>query len=458
VTAKRPRILIVEDSPTQAEKLKTLLAGHGFDVAVAADGGAGLETARNILPDFVVSDIIMPGVDGYRMCRSIREDALLKETPVILLTSLSDPHDIIGGLECGADDFIAKSGPESAVLESIERFRRNRELRTGNAGRTGIPVVFAGRQYSVAAEPRRILDFLISTYGTALANNEALERTRGTLEVKVGERTASLVREITERKTAETKLQETNGQIAVMTHQLWEAAKLATIGELAASIAHELNNPLQTVSLHLEALSTQLGGDAAKSKALSVMEGELDRMAGLVANLLQVSRRDEHRISTVDVRAEIDDTLGLIGYLFRKNAVAVVKDFDPRAPSVFADREQLRQVFLNLFTNACDAMPSGGKLTLRVRRGTAPDGRQPTLLIEVTDSGTGITPSDMPRVMEIFFTTKPAGKGTGLGLPICRRIVESHGGTIGLASEAGAGTTVRIVLPAAGGETGGTGP
>lgn len=455
---KRRRILIVEDSPTQAEKLKALLAKHGFDVAVAADGGEGLATAREIRPNFIVSDILMPGINGYRMCRSIREDALLKETPVILLTSLSDPHDIIGGLECGADDFIAKSGPETDVLESIERFLRNRELRKGDDGRKGIPVLFGGHRYLIATEPHRILDFLISTYGTALANNEDLEKTRGTLEVRVGERTASLEREIAERKTAETKLRETNGQIAVMTHQLWEAAKLATMGELAASIAHELNNPLQTVSLHLEALSAQLSGDAAKCKTLSVMEGELDRMAGLVANLLQVSRRDEHRISTVDVGAEIDGTLELIGYHFRKNAVAVVKDFDPRVPSIFADREQLRQVFLNLFTNACDAMPGGGTLTLRVRRGGGTDTEPLTLVIEVIDTGTGIAPLDMPRVMEIFYTTKPAGKGTGLGLPICRRIVESHGGTIVLTSAPGEGTTVRIVLPAAREDMGGTGP
>ena len=141
----------------------------------------------------------------------------------------------------------------------------------------------------------------------------------------------------------------------------------------------------------------------------------------------------------MNVAEELEKTVELLHYHFRKCGIEVRKDFQP-IPMIMADPEQLRQVFLNLFTNAADAMPSGGTLTLRARGGQ-------NLLIEIVDTGTGIAAADLPRVMETFFTTKPSGKGTGLGLPICRRIVEAHGGRISIESEPGNGTTVRIVLP-----------
>jgi signal transduction histidine kinase len=225
-----------------------------------------------------------------------------------------------------------------------------------------------------------------------------------------------------------------------MHEQLWHAAKLATVGELTASIAHELNNPLQTVSLRLESLSERLSTDQAAREALSVVENELDRMANLVKNLLHLSRPHEQSISVVNVGNELEKTLELLGYHLRKCGIEVRQQFDPGLPAISADPEQLRQVFLNLFVNASDAMPSGGILTLRARGG-------PNLVLEIIDTGIGIAAADLPRVMETFFTTKPPGKGTGLGLPICRRIVEALGGTIAIESEPGNGTTVRIELP-----------
>jgi signal transduction histidine kinase len=238
----------------------------------------------------------------------------------------------------------------------------------------------------------------------------------------------------------ETKVKDRTEELSSMYQQLWHAAKLATVGELTASIAHELNNPLQTVSLRVESLSMRLSGDPAALEALSVVEKELDRMANLVKNLLQLSRREEQRVSTVNVAEELEKAVELLHYHLRKCGIEVRKDFQPGIPMIMADPEHLRQVFLNLFTNASDAMPSGGTLTLRARGGQ-------NLLIEIVDTGTGIAAADLPRVMETFFTTKPPGKGTGLGLPICRRIVEAHGGRISIESEPGKGTTVRIVLP-----------
>jgi signal transduction histidine kinase len=123
-----------------------------------------------------------------------------------------------------------------------------------------------------------------------------------------------------------------------------------------------------------------------------------------------------------------------------------VQEFAPDVPMIHADRELLRQLFLNLLTNASDAMPQGGTLTIRVAAGVLESGA-PALVMEFVDTGVGIAPDDLPKVLEPFFTTKPEGKGTGLGLPICRRIVQEHHGTFTIVSDVGQGTTVRIVLP-----------
>ena len=169
-------------------------------------------------------------------------------------------------------------------------------------------------------------------------------------------------------------------------------------------------------------------------------------MGTLVANLLQFSRRSQQQVSTVDVGEEIDSTLTLTEFHLRNRRIAVARQFDPRVPMIHVDRQQLRQVFLNLVTNASDAMPEGGTLTIRTAERTLEDGAK-AVVIEFVDTGVGIAPEHLPKVMEPFFTTKPEGKGTGLGLPICRRIVQEHGGTLDLESYLGQGTTVRITLP-----------
>lgn len=245
--------------------------------------------------------------------------------------------------------------------------------------------------------------------------------------------------DITARKQAEDALRAKNEEIRTMSRQLWQSAKLATMGELAASIAHELNNPLATVSLHVESMLGQTGPDEPRSQALKVVEQEVDRMANLVANLLQFSRRSRQQISTVDVREEIDKTLELIHFHLRKQRIAVVREFADELPVIQADRQRLRQLFLNLIINASDAMPQGGTLTIRV---SAAD----KVNVQIIDTGVGIAPKDLARIMEPFFTTKPEGEGTGLGLSICRRIAKEHGGKLKIASEPGKGTTARVVL------------
>jgi signal transduction histidine kinase len=271
------------------------------------------------------------------------------------------------------------------------------------------------------------------------AAHEELERTNSEL--------LQLTLELDDRVA---ELRAKNEEIKAMSQQLWQAAKLATMGELAASIAHELNNPLATVSLRVEALLGGMAPDVPRRRALEVVEQEVERMGQLVANLLQFTRRGQSQVSTLDVREEIERTLELIHYHLHNRHIAVVRHFAPDVPMVQADLQQLRQLFLNLFTNASDAMPQGGTLTLQVR--TDPPSQQ--LEIAISDTGMGIAAEDLPKVMEPFFTTKPEGRGTGLGLPICRRIVQEHQGALDIVSTVHQGTTVFITLPIQHGQTG----
>jgi nitrogen fixation negative regulator NifL len=269
------------------------------------------------------------------------------------------------------------------------------------------------------------------------------------------------IRDITKRKHAEGELKETNerlkqavmelrtksDELAAMTQQLWQASKLATMGELSASIAHELNNPLATVSLRTESLLMQLPEDSEQRKPLEIIAQEVDRMASLVNNLLQFSRRSHRQVSTVDPREEIANSIEFVHYHLRTRRIQVVQEFTDPLPTIQADRQQLRQLFLNLLTNASDAMPAGGKLIVRAR---LDDSNEAGVTIEFADSGEGIAADNLERIWDPFFTTKPEGKGTGLGLAICRRIVEDHGGTIEIQSQSSQGTTVRMAFPVTG--------
>ncbi|HVQ37361.1 MAG TPA: ATP-binding protein [Pyrinomonadaceae bacterium] len=247
------------------------------------------------------------------------------------------------------------------------------------------------------------------------------------------------------RQQAETALQVKSEQLAAMTQQLWQASKLATMGELAASIAHELNNPLTTIALSVESL--QLRGDESQAAILQTLNEETSRMATLISNLLQFSRRSHAQISTLNLTETLSSAVSLIDYHLRSRNVKVIRDFAATLPPAQADRQQLMQVFLNLISNATDAMPDGGTLTLRTTARVLENDR-PGVAIEFSDSGTGIGDVDLRRIWEPFFTTKLEGKGTGLGLPICRRTVEEHGGTIEVESQPGQGTTFRVTLPA----------
>jgi signal transduction histidine kinase len=232
-----------------------------------------------------------------------------------------------------------------------------------------------------------------------------------------------------------------------LARQVRQAEQLAVAGRIASEMAHEIGTPLNIISGRAEYVLRDLPPGHPAAGHLRTIVAQIDRISGIIASLLDLVRPRKAEVQDVELPALIGAVLELLQPTARKKGVALTTDLGPEPP-VRADPNQLQQVVINLLMNALEATPAGGRVVVRGRP-AAGVGGQPGVELAVADSGSGIRPEDLPRVFDPFFTTKPAGQGTGLGLAICREIVREHGGHIEVASEPGAGTTVRVWLPAA---------
>jgi PAS domain S-box-containing protein len=206
---KGTTVLIVEDSPTQAEHLKYLLEEQGYGVTAVSNGRQALAAARARRPTIIISDILMPEMDGYDLCRAIKSDDKLKDIPVILVTDLNSPQDVVMALQCCADNFITKPYDSQFLLARIAQSLKNRKVRGNRRPRTGVEIDLAGHRYVITAERHQILDLLIPTYEEAVRLNQQLKEQQNQLARQVEERTADnalLASEITERKRTEEAL------------------------------------------------------------------------------------------------------------------------------------------------------------------------------------------------------------------------------------------------------------
>jgi signal transduction histidine kinase len=227
---------------------------------------------------------------------------------------------------------------------------------------------------------------------------------------------------------------------------LVQSAKLAAIGELAASVAHEINNPLTVIVGNSQLLLYQLPADSAEHRKAASIETEAHRAGKIVRDLLDFSRRREPTRAPVAVHEVLERSIDLIRPKLKTAGVEVERVFNVGLPPILGDRDQLTQVFVNMVTNAVDAMDGGGCLIVETGLQQSDDGR-PMVGVSFTDTGHGISPEQLERIFEPFYTTKAEGRGTGLGLSVSLGIIRSHGGTIDIESKPGAGTTVRIRLP-----------
>jgi signal transduction histidine kinase len=228
-------------------------------------------------------------------------------------------------------------------------------------------------------------------------------------------------------------------------NKLLQAAKLAAVGEMSAGIAHELNNPLTTVTGFSELMLSDLDESFSYRAELEMVLREARRASGVVRRLLDFSRQGESARTRANLNEVVDDVVALTRHLIKTNGVVLNLAMDENLPWISIDPNQMKQVLLNLIHNALQAMPDGGYLS--VRTCTAVRDERDWVIMAVKDSGTGITPEDQSRVFEPFFTTKGDRGGTGLGLSVTYGIVTDHGGTIEITSELDKGSTFSVWLP-----------
>lgn len=279
-----------------------------------------------------------------------------------------------------------------------------------------------------------------------------LLRAHDELELRVQERTSALAKanevlklEVNERKQVEEKLRESEGRLMAFAHQLEDHLiandRLISVGELSASLAHEFNNPLQIILGFAQNLLQEESISEGRREDLRIIEDEARRCRGIIRNLLDFARPTSNEPSPIVVDVIVQDSIKLVRGHLDKSNIAVDIHIPQDLPIIRGDPQPLKQVLINLFFNAVDAMPAGG--TLSVGAAAEDTGN---LTIAVSDTGQGIHPETLPHIFRPFFTTKKK-RGTGLGLSVCDRIIKAHGGTITVESSLGRGTTFFLHFP-----------
>ena len=370
----------------------------------------------------ILSDIRMSGMNGYEFCRKVKDDPATRDTPVILLTALSEPDDIIVGLECGADNFIAKPFEADYLLSWIKHHLVTMELRRAEGAQPGLKFFFSGNEHFIAADRMHLLDVLLSTYEAAVQKNREVMKTQRELEL-----------------------------------QFRQAQKMEAVGRLAGGVAHDFNNLLTAINGNAEFLLRDLAPDDKRRGDAQEIKKAAEAAATLTKQLLAFSRRQIFQLKVLDCNVVIRDTQKMLKQLIGAH-IDLALDLAKDECWIKTDPGQLEQILANLIVNARDAMPNGGKVAVKTEN-IELDGKYskmqmealsgPHVMIAVTDTGCGMDDGVMEHLFEPFFTTKEVGEGTGLGLSTVYGIVKQSGGSIYVYSEPGLGTTFKIYLPRA---------
>ena len=232
-----------------------------------------------------------------------------------------------------------------------------------------------------------------------------------------------------------------NSLSLMMENQLLQAEKLSSIGLLAAGIAHEVNTPITGISSYAQMLLKETPATDTRKPLLEKIEKQTFRAAEIVNGLLNFARLNGSEFTDLDLNQLIMESLSLLEHQLRRNHVDIRHSLDRSIPPVYGNAGKLQQVFVNLFLNAWDAMPSGGTLVIETSKNDT------MVVVDIHDSGTGISSEDIRKIYDPFFTTKSTGKGTGLGLAVTYGIIQEHGGRIFVDSEPSKGTHFRLKLP-----------
>jgi signal transduction histidine kinase len=405
------RVLIVDDEEGIREMFAVWLREESYECVTAASADEALAILATNTYALVISDMMMPGRNGVELLREIK--SRFADTAVIMVSGVDRPQRVRDALRVGAFDYLIKPCELDVLTLSVEH-----------------------------ALERRSLQRTARTYKAHLENQNI---------------------ELANKKTELERLQA----------QLVHTEKMASLGQLAAGIAHELNNPAgfifgnmdilggylsllqnllrayEKVTLSdddtqiINSLKTEIRYDKLTGDLNSIIadcrEGS-ERICDVVKNLRLFSRLDEAKIKTIDIHSGIDSTLRLLSRYFGGGQLSIRRNYG-ELPLINCYAGQLNQVWMNLLVNAAQAIPDHGEVSISTRLD------EDSVIVAISDSGSGIPEDQLSRIFDPFFTTKPVGEGTGLGLSISYGIIERHRGTIKVESQVGAGTTFTVRIP-----------
>jgi signal transduction histidine kinase/CheY-like chemotaxis protein len=527
-----PLVLVADDEVNTTIMLQHIFERDGYRVERVTNGVAALDAAKHLLPDLILLDILMPGLNGFEVLRSLREDEETATIPTIMITANArEPADVARGMKLGADDYLYKpfapqellaraqskikarqledalqrrSKELEALLNASEKLNQYLELselpdlilelvlnllpgdfaaiqRVDEYGEmTDYRVIDAsingaGQQFLNDRLAARILsakrpllwpgdapvmpDFhsglaITLQHGgyivgvLMLGNNRAIyeENHRRLFEgiarqASLALRNAQLYEiQANYALHLEEMVAERTSELESAQKLLIRSEKLASIGHLAASIAHEINNPLMPIRNLLDEIVDDLEQNHVNfdHRAIQIIQESLERIRGIVSRLLEFAHDTGPDMKMLDVSSLLEGIITLNRKFFQHAEITVEADLPPMPP-VYGSKDQLEQVFMNLALNAQAAMEGGGKLKMSAR--TESD----QVVVEFTDNGCGIPSDSIDKIFDPFYSTKP--HGTGLGLFVSHGIIQGHHGTIEVRSAVERGTTFTIRLP-----------
>lgn len=383
-------IVVIDDDIHILELASLILSRRGYQVFTAPTAGDGMEIIAARLPELVLLDYMMPGMDGLTALREIR--TRYPDTYVVMFTGKGSEQIAVDLMKAGASEYILKPFNNKDLAERLDNVLRIREIELHNR--------------SLQQEQVRLL--------------QEIDNWNQDLQKRVREKTDAL--------------QRAQSEIA-------QSEKLAALGYLSAGMAHEIRNPLNSISLFIQ-LMRQNTVDPEQLDYQGKILKEIDRIDDIIRKLLDASRRTRTISNDVFIDRVIDNALEVFSPQIETGKVRVSRSYCDAVPPIKADPAELEQIFTNLFLNALDEMPAGGRLDLQISV------ENKRVVVRVGDSGGGIAAETLPFIFDPFFSTKT--RGTGMGLPVVQRIARIYEGNIIVEKSSPAGTVFRLDFPACG--------
>jgi PAS domain S-box-containing protein len=491
---RRARIVWADDNADMRDYVRCLLTPR-HDVIAVSDGIAALDAARASIPDLVLSDVMMPGLDGFGLLRALRADDRTRAAPVILLSARAGAEATLEGLDAEADDYLAKPFSSRELLARVRTHLELSKLRRDFASRASQRRLHALVQHSAdlisIVDGDALVTYITPTIETILGYKtyEMVGRRlrdhvhptdqpiAATVFAQLRQRPGGVARGVYRMRhkdgtwrwmesTAVNMLLDPDVAGIVVNQrdvteqrrieeQARHSQKLDAIGQLAGGVAHDFNNMLSVILGECDLIDPDRFSPSEIRRELTEIQGAATRAASFTRQLLAFSRRQVLEPRVVDLNEHIRSIAMMLRRVIGES-VRLVEDLAHTLDRTLVDPAQIEQVVVNLAVNARDAMPNGGVLTIETRNVTLDESytrEHPDVTpgdyvaLIVTDTGVGMDAATQARIFEPFFTTKDRGRGTGLGLAMAHGVVRQSGGHIWVYSEMGRGATFRLYFP-----------